>query len=160
MIEVTATISVAAPLVQRSSQWRRASSIGSKEREGWAIAGSLTAPAGAPLVDGPKTQLWLEFSAHQHGALELVEQGADAAHRVGGGFEVALGHVLHRRFPALQPTAAALTEDGPPLVGQGDEDAAAVALAALTNNDAVALELVEHAGDARRAEARQSGDLP
>src|SRR6185312_12191767 len=30
MIEVTATISVAASLVQRSSQWRRASSIGSK----------------------------------------------------------------------------------------------------------------------------------
>src|ERR1700710_2546279 len=39
MIEVTATISVAASSVQRSSQWRRASSIGSKESDGWAIAG-------------------------------------------------------------------------------------------------------------------------
>src|SRR3954467_15222539 len=92
-------------------------------------------------------------------SLELVEELRELVERDAGGRELGVVEVRELLAPALAPALALLVQELPPLVGERDEDDAAVLLGAAPRDHPVALESVEHPGDRRGRHLRLAGEL-
>ena len=80
-------------------------------------------PVGQPLYRSAPDGLRLSAGRSRS---DVLERGGDPPHHLGGGLEVAVVDPVHRVLPALRPAPLALAEHLAPVVGEVDEDAAAV----------------------------------
>jgi hypothetical protein len=134
-----AALATGVPAARKPFTWRsradyQESSPGTYLGNALAAAGSLASAPGAPSVpmssaddvDGPKTQPWLEFSAHQRGAVTEVAREFGTGHglvrRAGdpeSGLDSAAGWAvrpfgLTALYPAAEKTLLPLVRQGTP----------------------------------------------